>query len=361
MQKEIDNFLLQVAFSIYRYDIHEDISMLLNDLEDLWVDIEPIRDVSQIYIGPLNTQPIYKYTVDDAFSSISYLLYQYRHDIYKSPTYVPDPLIESIRHIKHDYVACVLLVLYFLYGERVLTHIGLMYRLQHLEWTNLISVQQYTTAVCGHKRLDQFKHTIPMFKRIFEALSLITNEVANNRTYGISEIFRYIYNGQELPIKVPLNLVSHPSIKKMYLRHILHNPEDVRYVDVFNEIYTSSSRYERLAVYYFSQSIGGAYILTSNYSTKLSSWYKGELDEKQLDGVFDDILVEEKRTFEELGQLGIGIAVDANIRLTKKRFSKIKRCVENREIAEYKELAGPFLIRDSSMIACKILRRQIHD
>lgn len=355
MHKEIDNFLLQVAHSIYR---HNDVELLLNDLEKLWIDIESIEDTGQIYIGPLHTQAIYKYTVDGSFLSISNMLYQHRHVI--STYYANDPFIEAIRDIKHDSVAQVLICLYFLYGERVLAHKGLIYRLQHLENVNLVSLQQYGTPICGVKRFDQFKNTMLMFKKFFAMLSSI-DTIPVNRTYGIDDIFEYVYNGQELPTKVPLNLISHPSIKKMYLRYILHNPTNTRYVDVFNKIYYNSDRHTKLAIYYFSQSIGGAYTLVGNYTTKLSSWYDGRLNEKQLDDVFDEILVEEKKTFEELGQLGIGIAIDANIRLTKRRFTRIKRCVESREISKYKELAGPFLIRDSSMIACKILRRQIHD
>jgi hypothetical protein len=143
---------------------------------------------------------------------------------------------------------------------------------------------------------------------------------------------------------------------------MMHHPEDIKYLPIFNIIKNNSDHTLKRALYYFAHTLGGPYTpKPPHLSTQLAKWYTKEINEKELDNFFDDIIKEERSTFEELLHLGIGISIDANLRLTKKRFARIKKFVTSNMIREYKELAGPFLINESSMLACKIMRRQIND
>ena len=208
------------------------------------------------------------------------------------------------------------------------------------------------------------EYAAPMFKKVFEILTLIVppNKYYGYGMYGVADIFVKVYNDCLLPTQIPLGLSSHTSVKKMYLRHIMHHPEDIQYLDAFRSIQASSDAPTKQALYYFAHTVGGVYTPIKGLSQSvLAKWYEKEINEKQLDDAFDDVIRDERRIFNELLQLGIGISIDANLRLTKKRFARLQRYIDSNKIAKYRELVGPFLVKDSSMLSIKILRRQIND
>jgi len=284
--------------------------------------------------------------------------------IYENPLYVEDLMSASFKLMRNREAIGLVLCLGFLLGEKVFTHEGLMYRLQHIDDAGLLHIADYGEPIFGIKTLSITEHIGPMLRRVFELLNLAPNVEHSeyHRAYGVADIFIDVHADVGLPVKIPLDFAFYPSIKKAYLRYIMHHPEDSRYLDAFINIRNNADRSMKQALYYFAHTIGGVYTPPKGvFSTPLSKWYDREINEKQLDEIFDDIIKNERRTFEELVQLGIGISLEANLRLTKKRFAKIQKLVESHYIKEYKELAGPFLIKDSSMLSIKILRRQIND
>jgi len=346
---------------VYRFNNHEDMTKLLSDVGALYDDIECIRDVDNIYIGPLYSQSVYVYPTTSSFVAVADALANYK-GLYNNKEYVKDAFSEAVRGTQHRDSSCILMCLGFLLGPRVFEHEGIVHRVQHLKRDELVNVHEYDNPLFGLKTLNTTEYARPMFRRAFELLSLIEEPINNtyHRSYGVADIFLEVHD--ELPTKIPLDLAWYTQTKKVYLRHIMHHPEEERYMDAFCQIRESSDRFVRRALHYFAHTIGGAYKpIDGSMPSTLSNWYDHKIDEKQLDDMFDEVIGAERRTFEELGQLGIGISIDANLRLTKRRFSRLQKLVESTQISEYKELAGPFLARDSSMLAIKILRRQIND
>jgi hypothetical protein len=364
MKKELDNFLLQVAQSLFRYNTHKDLQILHTDVDVLYDIVEHISDIENIYIGPLHTPNTYGYSVSSSFLAIADSVISNKSKIYENPLYTPDVISEGLRSMNNRESVGLLLCLGFLLGEKVFVHEGLIYRLGHLNKTELLQIIDYGEPVFGVKTLDITEYITPILRRVFELLNLAPNieYSAYHRLYGAADIFIKVYEGAELPIKIPLDFAWYPSVKKAYLRYIMHHPEDSNYLGAFINIKAHMDRFAKQALHYFAYTVGGAYAPTKGeFSTPLSKWYEKEINEKQLDEIFDDIIKDERRTFEELVQLGIGISLEANLKLTKKRFARIQKLVESYHIAEYRELAGPFLIKDSSMLSIKILRRQIND
>lgn len=365
MNKEIDAFLLQIAQSIFRYTIHEDLPRLFDDIDALYAAIQHIRDIKNIYIGPLHPQSTYLYSLTSSFLAIADAVINNKEAIYGSAAYIPDWISEGIRPLKSRDSLGLLLCLGFLFGQKIFAHEGIIYRLQHINKSELLQITDYSDPIFGIKTLHYTEHAIPMFRRIFELLNLVPSMKysAYHRLYGIADIFIKVHEDVELPTKIPLDLAWYPSVQKAYLRYIMNNAEgNAKYLDAFNNILANTDRFTKQALYYFQHTVGGVYTPTKEeYPTQLSKWYNKKINEKQLDEVFDDVIKDERRVFEILVQLGIGISLEANLRLTKKRFSRIQKLVESRLISRYKELAGPFLIRDSSMLSIKILRRQIND
>jgi len=364
MKKELDNFLLQVAQSLFRYNTHKDLQILRTDVDILYNTIEHIDGIENIYIGPLHTPNTYGYSVSSPFLAIADSVISNKPKIYENPLYIPDVISEGLRFVSNRESMGLLLCLGFLLGEKAFAHKGIIYRLGHLNKTELFQITDYGEPVFGIKTLDITEYIIPILRRVFELLNLVPNTEHStyHRLYGAADIFIKVYEGTGLPIKIPLDFAWYPSVKKAYLRHIMHHPEDNNYLDAFMNIRIHMDRFAKQALHYFAYTIGGVYTpIKGAFSTPLSKWYEKEINEKQLDEIFDEIIKDERRTFEELVQLGIGISLEANLRLTKKRFARIQKLVESHYIAEYQELAGPFLIKDSSMLSIKILRRQIND
>ena len=364
MNKELDVFLLQVAQSVFRYGIHKDIQQLFDDVNALYVDIQHIKNPENIYIGPLHTQNTYVYSVSSSFLDIADAIMRHKNVIYKNPAYVMGNISESFRFINNRDSIVILLCLGFLFGGKVFAHKGLIYRLQNLDKTEFLQITDYHDPIFSNATLHIADYAMPMFRQIFELLNLIpkTDHDTYHRSYGVADMFIRVHGDVGLPTKIPIDLAWYPSVKKAYLRHIMHYPEDTRYLNMFKVILENSDRITQRGLHYFSHTIGGAYTPAKGaYQTQLCKWYDKEIDEKQLDEVFDDVIKDERKVFEELGHLGVGISLEANLRLTKKRFSRIQKLVESHFISEYKELAGPFLIKDSSMLSIKILRRQIND
>jgi hypothetical protein len=333
----------------------------LHELDVAYKLIERLHDIVE-FRGPLHLNSVYQYTTSESYTSAVSLLYS---NIDKLPTSVANPAIEVIRGVKTSDTAVMFSCLYAIYGEKILSNIPLITRLQILSNSDLTTSHEYSSSFFSAKSLDSVKYGREIMRKIFSALSLIDNiHTRSHRTYGLAELMMAAYKDSELPIAIPANLAQYSSVRKAYLRYIMHNPNDEKYVSAFNHIFVTCDTHMKRVLYYFAHSIGGIYkplVAQFKVTTTLSQWYGNELTEKQLDTMFDDVLRDEKRTFDELLALGIGISLDANIRLTKKRFAKIQKHVESKEIAEFKELAGPFMIKDSCMLACKILRRQIND
>ena len=362
--KELDNFILQVTQSIFRHNTHKNLQILLGEVNELYDGIQHIRNVEDIFIGPLYSQPLYGFPVGSSFSSIAEAVNNNKEKIYENPLYVGDDISESFRNITHRDSISILLCLGVLLGPRVFAHEGLLYRLRYIAKTNALQRIDYGDLIFGAKVLDTIEHTTPLFRRVFEFLNLAPSIGFRDyhRVYAMADVFIKVYEGIGLPTKIPLDLVSYPPVRKAYLRHIMHHPEDTQYLDAFNRIKAGCSAPVGRALHYFAHTVGGVYTpIKGVFSTPLAKWYDKEINEKQLDAIFDDVIKDENRTFEELVRFGIGISLEANLRLTKKRFAKIEKLVESTHITEYRELAGPFLIKDSSMLSIKILRRQIND
>ena len=362
--KELDNFILQVTQSIFRHSTHKDLQILLNEVNELYDGIQHVRNVEDIFIGPLYSQPLYGFPVGSSFFAMAEAVNNNKEKIYENPLYVGDDISESFRDITHRDSIPLLLCLGVLLGPKVFAHKGLLYRLRCIIKTNILQTSNYHDSIFGAKVLDTIEHTTPMFRRVFEFLNLApsTGYRSYHQMYAMAEIFIKVYEGIGLPTKIPLDFVSYPAIRKAYLRHIMHHPEDIQYLAAFNHIRVGCSQSVTRALHYFAHTVGGVYTpIKGVLSTPLAKWYDKEINEKQLDGIFDEVIKEERRTFEELVRFGIGISLEANLKLTKKRFAKIEKLVESPDITEYRELAGPFLIKDSSMLSIKILRRQIND
>jgi hypothetical protein len=361
--KRIDNFILQTAQAVYRHKLHNDDNRFVGELRELYDDISSIQDIKPIYTSSLYIADSYAIYLNKATASTINGLYNSKDKILGSIEYERNELFERMVLLPNN-IGNVLFSLYYIYGSRILGNEFVKTRLHNIVHTNIVNDFDYKTdkffSISNPVLGERYKEIL---KGIFRLLSLTQiAQQSKGGSHALADIYRDIHIGEDPPVAIPMQLYLFSAVKQMYLRYIMLNPDDTRFVEIFKQIYANADQRNQRALYFFSQTIP-AYKVTSNaYSNSaLDKWYKKEITEKQLDDVFDDVIKEERRTFDELAVMGIGISIDANLRLTKKRFKSIKKYVESYHLAHYKELAGPFLINESCMLACKILRRQIND
>ena len=361
--KRIDNFIIQTAQAIYRYKIHNNDGIFVNELEALYADISNVQDIKSIYTTSLYIADPYAIYLNRATAAVINGLYNSKDKILESQEYERNELFERMMSLP-NIVGTILFSLYCIYGSSILENEFIKIRLHNITRTNVVNDFDHRTdkifSVSNPVLGERYKDVL---KDIFKLVSLTkTTLQSKSGSHALADMYRDVHIGEDPPTAVPMELYLFTAVKQMYLRHIMLNPSDIRFVEIFKQIYANADPRNQRALYFFSQTIPEYRVVSSVYSNSaLDKWYKKEMTEKQLDDVFDDVIKEEKRMFDELAVMGIGISIDANLRLTKKRFKSIKKYVESYHLAQYKELAGPFLISESCMLACKILRRQIND
>jgi hypothetical protein len=267
-----------------------------------------------------------------------------------------------LRSIPSNDAKMLFVLLFSVYGERILRARGLLSRVAALHAFNAVSftyganftmrtVKELPYGAYVHEHLAKMLGRINVEELTKYRRSSYSFDIVGN-VYGIDKV---------LP---PDNLVLacmpvDDSIRTRVYRHII-STRDVAYAPILHAMCLLEDTAGK-AAYYMAKSLGGEFTPLKRPADHradldvLWRWFHGEATDAELDAKFDDVLGAYENMFKYMTKCSMGIGIAGKIRITAKRYMKILRLAKGQD--RTRGLVGPFIIRDSPFIGIKLTRR----